>query len=509
LTGATDEYRGLGEEVTATKNQAAQWINLALEAFKARDRDACAALLIQAVQSDAPLGQGWGAVSRLASMIGEAEAALVAARRFAAVDPAQPGPWLALGQMLAHHGRLTAAETVGVHLTQERGADAAAWHFLGTCRAQLGDAGQSMLDLRRAVALAPSPAASAPSWHAIAEAKTFQADDPDFEAMVALVEAIPARNEMDEARSTAFYALGKAFHDRGEADRAFAAYAQAAAILKPHRHYDADATDRFVETVVSGWTADFHARLPEGLDDDGRPIFVLGLPRSGTTLVEQILVSHEAVMDGAELNLFSVAAMPVRGFTPEAVGGFVQARGAAGLTGVGRAYRRLLDQRFGPDGRVVDKTLNHSRYLGLIAKVLPQARFIWLRRSPGAVAWSCLRTRFAGGVDWSLSLGDMGRYFVGEDRLYAHWTAVLGDRILTVPYEDLVVDAEPWIARILEHAGLPLRPGLKDFHLTKRAVTTASFAQVRRPLYTTSREAWRRYQSHLQPVFDAYGQAPH
>ena len=112
-------------------------------------------------------------------------------------------------------------------------------------------------------------------------------------------------------------------------------------------------------------------------------------------------------------------------------------------------------------------------------------------------------------MDWSLSLADMGRYFIGEDRLHAHWTAVLGDRILTVPYEDLVVDAEPWIARILEHAGLPLRPGLKDFHLTKRAVTTASFAQVRRPLYTTSREAWRRYQSHLQPVFDAYGQAPH
>ncbi|MEC8455275.1 MAG: sulfotransferase, partial [Pseudomonadota bacterium] len=397
---------GLGEEVTAAKNRATQWVNQALEAFKARDRDACAALLIQAVQSDAPLGQGWGAVSRLASMIGEAEAALVAARRFAAVDPAQPGPWLALGQMLAHHGRLPEAQAVGVRLTETRGGDPAAWHFLGACRAQLGDAEQSMSDLRRAVALATSAAASAASWHAIAEAKTFLADDPDFEALVALTEAIPTRKETDEARSTAFYALGKALHDRGETDQAFAAYAKAAAILKPLRPYDADATDRFVETVVSGWTADFHARLPDGLDDDGRPIFVLGLPRSGTTLVEQILVSHESVKDGAELNLFSVAAMPVRGFTPQVVGDFVQTGGAAGLTGVGRAYRRLLDQRFGPDGRVVDKTLNHSRYLGLIAKVLPQARFIWLRRSPGAVAWSCLRTRFAGGVDWSLSLGD-------------------------------------------------------------------------------------------------------
>lgn len=494
--------------MTAATHRAGLWINQALEAFKARDRDTCASLIVQTVRSNAPLDQGWAAVSRLASVIGEVDAALVAARRFASLDSGQPGPWLALGQMLAHHGRLAEAEEVGVHLIQKHRCNPAAWHFLGTCRAQMGHAEQSMADLRQAVALA-SPGASAASWHAIAEGKTFQAYDPDFETLIALAAAIPTRKDMGEARSTVFYALGKAFDDIGESDKAFAAYVQAAATLKPHRPYDADATDRFVEAVVSAWTADFHARLPNGLEDDGRPIFVLGLPRSGTTLVEQILVSHELVRDGAEVNLFSVAAMPVRGFTPQVVGTFVEAKGEAGLTKIGRAYRRLLDQRFGPDGRVVDKTLNHSRYLGLIAKVLPHARFIWLRRSPGAVAWSCWRTRFAGGVDWSLSLPDIGRYFIGEDRLHAHWSSLLGDRILTVPYEELVIEPEPWIDRILDHARLPRRPNLKDFHLTNRAITTASYAQVRRPLYTTSREAWRRYQSHLQPVFDAYGQAPH
>lgn len=495
--------------MTATADQAAGWVHQGLEAFKTRERDAAAAYLAKAVQSGAPLGQGWGAVSRLASAVGEIESALEAARRFAAVNAGQIGPALALGQMLAQFGRLEQARDLGVTLVRDHGGSAAAWHFLGTCRAQLGEAEQSLSDLRRAAALAPSPAASAASWHAIAEGKTFHAEDADFTVLLRLAQAVPAAPEHHEARAAAFYALGKAWHDLGDVEQAFAAYSRGAAALRPHRPYDAAATGRFIEQATSGWTEDFHHGLPDGDIGDDRPLFVLGLPRSGTTLVEQILVGHDQVADGAELNLFNVAAMPIRGFTPEAVAGFVGRRGGAGLTAVGRAYLHMLDQRFGTAGRIIDKTLNHSRYLGLIAKVLPRARFIWLRRSPGAVAWSCFRTKFAAGVDWSLSLSDMGRYFAGEDQLHAHWTRVLGDRVLSVPYDELVVEPDIWIKRILDHAGLPPVSGLRDFHLTRRAVQTASFAQVRRPLYTTSREAWRRYQAHLQPFFDAYGQPPH
>jgi len=164
-----------------------------------------------------------------------------------------------------------------------------------------------------------------------------------------------------------------------------------------------------------------------------------------------------------------------------------------------------LDERFGKAGRVVDKTLNHSRFLGLIAQVLPNARFIWLRRHPAGIAWSCFRTRFAKGVDWTRSLTDIARHFKGEDRLHAHWSAVLGDRLLTVPYEDLVSDPDTWMRRIIEHAGLDWEDGVRDFHKTDRAVTTASFAQVRKPMYSSSKEAWRRYETHLKPFFDEYG----
>lgn len=479
-------------------------VNTALAAFQARDRDAAAAFLNQAVRSNADFGHKWGAVSRLASTIGAISTALEAARKHADVDRADAGPRLALGQMLALYGRVEAACEVGRALTSDQPMNSAGWHFLGTCLAQTGDTEASIAALRHAMSLHTDASAMAWSWQALAESKTFAAGDPDLDAMIALERRLPSGEAGAEARSVLQYALGKAYDDLGDVDRAFAAYAAGAAVMKARRGYSADETDVFVDQVARGWTSDFASRLPAASLSSQRPIFVFGLPRSGTTLTEQILVSHDQVTDGAEVNLFSTAAMPIQGFTPDAVAAFAAAKGGAGFDAIGRAYLGMLDERFGADGRIVDKTLNHSRYLGLIRHVLPEARFIWLKRSPGAIAWSCFRTRFSQGVDWSWSLEDMGRYFKGEDRLRQHWADQLGDAILTVNYDDLVGDIEPWIERIINHVGLPPQAGLSDFHKTKRAVTTASFAQVRKPLYTSSREAWRRYESHMQPFFKAY-----
>ena len=487
-----------------TTPNAAERVNAALAAFQRRDRDAAAAHLAHAVNSASDVGAKWGAVSRLASTIGAISVALIAAERYARVNPADPGPRLAYGQMLALHGRVQAACNVGRALTIEQPNNSAGWHFLGTCLAQVGDTEASNGALRQAMSLHTDASAMAWSWQALAESKTFAAGDPDLQSMLDLLQRLPNGPAGEEARSVLKYALGKAWDDLGEIDRAFAAYSEGAAVMQRLRGYQAADTDAFVDQVIQGWTADFAARLPVVETRSNRPIFVFGLPRSGTTLIEQILVSHADVTDGAEINYFSTAAMPIQGFTPAAVSAFAASNGAKGFEAIGRAYLTMLDERFGPDGRIVDKTLNHSRYLGLIRHILPDARFIWLKRSAGAVAWSCFRTRFSQGVDWSWSQEDMGRYFRGEDRLREHWTQQLGDAVLTLPYDELVGDIEPWIDRIIQHVGLPPQAGLSDFHKTRRAVTTASFAQVRKPLYTSSRDAWRRYESHLEPFFKAY-----
>ena len=480
-------------------------IHQALEAFKARDRDLAAAIVADLVRADPPLGSTWGSISRLAQGLGEISSALAAAERLAGLNQNNIFARLNLAGLLAQYGRIPDALTLADTLVDEQPNLSAAWHLRGSLRSQLGETEGAIKDFRRAIALSTDASTMAHSLLSLSEAKRYaDAGDSDLGSIQTLLEAWPA-GAPAPGKAALFYALGKANDDLGRTDTAFSAYAQGAAIMDRLQLDDGRAADAFVDDIVSGFTGDFMARLPKSDVRSHRPIFVLGPPRSGTTLVEQILVSHSQVLDGAELNLFRTAAMPVDGFSSESAKAFAKTD-PQGFSKIGEAYLGMLDQRFGPEGRIVDKTLNHSRFLGLIHRVLPNARFIWLRRDPAAVAWSCFRTWFAQGVEWSWSLDSIARHLKSEDRLHAHWTAIMGDAILTVPYEGLVQDPPRWIARMLDHLDLPFEPGLEDFHQTERAVTTASFAQVRRPIYGTSTDAWQRYRTHLEPfsrVYDA------
>jgi hypothetical protein len=172
---------------------------------------------------------------------------------------------------------------------------------------------------------------------------------------------------------------------------------------------------------------------------------------------------------------------------------------------IGRDYLAMLEQRFGSNGRIVDKTLNHSRFLGFILHALPKAKVIWLRRDPQDTAISCFRSFFGTGtIPWSCSLADIGWHFRLKDDLYAHRTRVFPDRILTVPYEELVTDPAAWITRILGHVGLDLEPAALTPHLQKRAVRTVSVAQVREPISAASVGAARKYRAHLRDFVAAY-----
>lgn len=487
--------------MTAPSAPSAARIQQALAAFKARDRDAAAAILAELVVENPPLGPTWGSISRLAMTLGEIALALTAAERHAALDRRDLPARLNHGQMLAQNGRAEEALKLAKRIATDHPSPAA-FHFLASCKAAFGYELGAATDFRRAIKTSPDPFAVTHSWLSIAEAKRFTSDtDPDLAAMEALLARWPSGQGQPEARAALLYALGKANDDLKRHDAAFALYAEGARLVAAVRPNPEEGG--FVETLIAGFTPEAFARLPASGLDSHRPIFVLGLPRSGTTLVEQILVSHSQVADGAEINLFQAATMPIGGVGPDAVAAFAAAR-PGGFDAIGRAYLHMLDDRFGPTGRIVDKTLNHSRFLGLIHKVLPEARFIWLRREPGAVAWSGFKTWFAQGMSWTWSLEQIGRHMRAEDRLHDHWTRVMGDAILTVPYEGLVGDPSIWIGRILDHVGLPFEPGAEAFHKTDRAVTTASFAQVRRPIYTSSMEAWRPYETAMQPFFDAY-----
>jgi tetratricopeptide (TPR) repeat protein len=476
-------------------------VRAALAAFQAKDRDGAADLIRELVRTRAPINTTWGPISRMAKSIGEANLAIAAARIHAANAPADNSRRIELAATLAAFGRTDEALQLAHDLVRAVPDDPMTHHFLGVTLSQIGQGNEALPHLRRAIALQPH---LAESWLSVAALKRFTADDPEYARLRLTVERSPPTDAA--TRGALLYALGKALDDIGDVDAAFAAYSQGAALIKTTQPADPTLGPTFRQEVTQGFNQAFLDRLePSGLSSD-RPIFVLGLPRSGTTLMEQIFVAHSAVKEGGEIGLFRHAAMAISSFTPAIIREFVDKhpRPAGVWRRMGETYLHLLDERFGPQGRIVDKSLSAPRMLGVLAHVFPNARFIWMKRDVGAVAWSCFRTRFSNGQDWSWSLTDIANNFRLVDALHAHWTRLFPDRILTVPYEELVADPETWIPRALAHAGLQDEPQTRNFHEVKRVVVTASVAQVRRPLYKGSSEAWLRYAKHLQPFFDAY-----
>lgn len=205
---------------------------------------------------------------------------------------------------------------------------------------------------------------------------------------------------------------------------------------------------------------------------------------------------------GGELSLPSTIAQEAGGIGPDALAAFTRAgRTVDELVGL---YDHLVGQRVTPGMRVVDKTIDASRMLGMVATLMPDAPIIWLRRDPLDTAWSCLHTYFARGVPWSWSQEASARHFALEDRLFAFWQSRLGSRLLCVNYEDLVSDPDVEIARIVTHAGLQQDPRTLSPHKTERVVHTSSVAQVRRPISRNAIGSGHRYRRHLEPFLNAY-----
>jgi tetratricopeptide (TPR) repeat protein len=469
------------------------------EAFRRFDRRRVAALVAEEIREGPPSGIHWGNVEAVANQVGEIEYALEAARRFSLTEPRSLERALHYCSMLAVRGRLDAARDELDRLPAAVQQHPAVLNLHQSLAARMGEFERAAELARRMIELAPL------NGHyrlALSSIHRFSPGDPDLARLEVLAPKLGGTPP--DSQAAFLYALGKARHDCGDHDGAFAAYREGAA--KMRTPFDAAAMERHARDVMRDFTPQNLARLAPSGCDSKRPIFVTGLPRSGTTLVEQILASHSAVADGEEVNLFCCALIPAGDFSLRGGLEYQQRTDSADPWGdVGRDYLAMLGQRFGHEGRIVDKTLNHSRFLGFILHALPKAKVIWLRRNAEDTAISCFRSFFGTGtIPWCWSLGDIARHFRLEDELYAHWTAIFPDRIFTVPYEELVADPAPWIAKILAHAGLDPEEATLTPHLRKRAVQTVSVAQVREPISTSSVGAAARYHAHLQPFRDAY-----
>ena len=344
------------------------------------------------------------------------------------------------------------------------------------------------------------------AYWSLANLKTYRFTDEQIERM-RQAEAAPRVALAD--RFHLCFALGKALEDRGDYAQSFAYYERGNALKKSECRYRPEFTERNTALQIEVCTREFFAAREGWGCPSEAPIFVIGLPRSGSTLIEQILASHSQVEGTMELSDIPRLVQQLRGR-----GGEADSRYPAVLAELSRAdFTRFGEQyltdtrlyRRAGKARFIDKMPNNFRHIGLMHLMLPGARIIDARRGAMACCFSNFKQLFASGQQFTYSFEDIARYYRTYVQLMAHWERVLPGAVLRVQHEELVADFEPQVRRILEFCGLPFEPGCLEFHKTPRRVHTASSEQVRRPIYTEGLEQWRHFEPWLGPLKEALG----
>lgn len=369
------------------------------------------------------------------------------------------------------------------------------WMSFGHMLKTVGRQSDGVAAYRKAIELMPQ---LGEAWWSLANLKTVRFDDADIAAMSGQLE----RGDIaEEDRFHLDFALGKALEDRGEVADAFAHYAAGNALRRRSIEHDADDLERLVDRLIEIATPEFFAaRAGQGCDASD-PVFVVGMPRAGSTLVEQILSSHSQVEGTSELP--DIPALARR--DPRYPLGLPDLT-AAELRGFGEEYlQRTRIQRKTERPTFIDKLPNNWLHTVFILLVLPQARIVDARRHPLGCCFSNFKQHFARGQAFSYSLEDMGRYYRDYVRLMAHLDRVQPGRVHRVIYEDMVDHTEREVRALLDYCGLAFEPACLAFHETERAVRTASSEQVRQPIFREGTEAYKPFEPFLDPLKQALG----
>lgn len=383
------------------------------------------------------------------------------------------------------------------------------WTSLGNVLKFAGDNDGAVAAYRRIIALRPE---HGEAWWSLADLKTFSFSKADIAAM----EDVVATAQLgDDDRLRIHFALGKAYEDLGQDDRSFDHYAKGNAIRCRQLRHDPEKVTELVAKIEQTVTSDLlESRSGSGCQARD-PIFILGMPRAGSTLVEQILASHPQIEGTAELPDIIVLARALE----EAEGKFTDEPwerypailadlSAAELKELGALYlERTRVQRHTQRPFFTDKMPNNWIHVGLIRLILPNAKIVDVRRHPLACGFSNFKQHYARGQEFSYDLGHFGNYYRDYVRLMRHFDIASPGGIYRLIYEDIVQDPRREVGRLLDYLGLPFDEACMRFHETKRVVRTASAQQVRRPINSSGLDQWRRFEKWLSPLREALGPA--
>jgi tetratricopeptide (TPR) repeat protein len=378
---------------------------------------------------------------------------------------------------------------------------AARYANLGMALQEIGDLEGACRAFTKAIERAPT---RGQFYRNLADCKRFTAGDPQLGAMEDLARNVAALSKHD--RRQLLFALGKAFADLGQPDRSFGYFLEGNALKREEINYDEEKVLAEFARIREAFSAELMAGRRNLGDPSSVPVFILGMPRSGTTLVEQMLASHSRVFGAGELPDFARAVARLNGpvGAPGTFPEVVPFLSGDQLRALGGSYLKATTPAATQAARITDKMPLNFYYAGLIHLALPNARIIHTSRDPIDTCFSCFATLFTGAHRVAYELGELGRYYRAYERLMDHWHTVLPKAVLLdVQYEDLIADFESQARRIVAFCGLEWEDACLDFHKTRRPVRTASAAQVRRPIYQSSIGRWLPYKHLLGPLLDA------
>lgn len=474
--------------------------SLSLAADKGSDAER---LLRHALKQSAHLPLIWRVLEKVLAALGRLVEADAAARRLIKIEPENPLSWIALASVSTRLLRNEAALEAYEQAARLQPEEVQLRMSIGHVHKTLGRRNESEAAYKAALAMDP---AIAEAYWSLADLKNYSFSDTEIAAMQQLL----ADNTIGGSHAAQLhFALGKALEQRRQYAGAFAYYERGNALRRLDAPFDIEHFERRSSRIRSFFDRAFFAARDGSGDPSPAPIFIVGLPRSGSTLLEQILASHSNVEGTMELpNIIRIThqfddMLASREGYPEQVGGAPVGL----LRALGSRYLEETAPLRSERAHFTDKLPNNFSHIGLIHAILPNAAVIDARRHPMDCCFSTFKQHFAEGQTFSYDLGDLGRYYRCYLSLMDHWDAVLPGKVLHMQYEELVRDPEANIRRLLDFCRLPFEPACLSFHQTRRSVRTASAEQVRQPLYSSGVGYWRNFEKELQPLRQALGES--
>ncbi|MGK7902581.1 MAG: sulfotransferase, partial [Hormoscilla sp.] len=466
------------------------------------------------LQPDYP--EAYNILGAILFSLGKFAEAEKAARKAIASQPDRPEAYTNLGAILHNQGRLPESEAALKQAIALKPSYAEAHKNLGVVLKNQGKLAEAEAAFREAIACEPG---YAEVFKHLGELKKYsdtdaqQRDGGALGDIAAMEKLISQSGTSSEESMNLYFALGKAYEDIGNYDRAFDYFTKGNQMKRQSLKFDIANIESYVKRTIEVFTKSLFAQYGKvGLASD-LPILIVGMPRSGTTLVEQILASHPQVHGAGELpylnqltnKLARALSVEVKGAKLPFPESLTKINASKQLRKAGELYIKSLRKHDADARYITDKMPDNCFRIGLLHLILPQVKIIHCLRNPADTCLSCYQKLFAQGQNFSYDLKDLGRYYQLYHRLMQHWHTVLPGHILEVQYEDVVASQEKKAREILEFCGIAWDDACLNFHQTDRTVKTASAAQVRQPIYTTSVQRWRRYEKQLAPLLEALG----